>query len=499
MRKGCKYNMQIDFIQKIFEIEGKVDNLQIERARRAIKRVLTYYNSTLERREIKEVIKRRENLLKQEDKDIIEYNQIIDSIGGLQIQNSVAKYLLQNPQIAKEIYDRVINMNFTIEDRPFYTVDIKKSSEMLIKQIVDDLRKSKADVTLENIKYVLQNFGDISDTHLKQYYIELLDNAWIFLQRYEFIDFYIERSNSNIEKVGLEGLKIEDKQVIDEEFSKENMKKMTMEELILLNTYYQNRLTKEKRQIYDAIFYIEQLNLWDNSAEIDEETLKNVIAKKNMVDMVNEEYKRRKDEQNHISKIKRYRDDYKEYFTLKFPEAENDLADDCMQTLYGNLHSRKIYDTKLDLTFKLFEMMMNKTKINWGYIPKEDDDKFILLGIDYPGYNMPMTIHMKKETLVQFLSGMEMTTVPIYKGHEDILIGGKVFPTNILYKMQDDKKEYIVSKAKELKKVPNSHKHPDFIHHINAMAKGIMPYNHKEKRQYINISNLGDEEPEGRE
>ena len=494
--------MELEFVKEIIRHEH-ISDIEINKVRDRIQRVLSYY-TTLKDSSNDEP---KKDLFKQEDEDIKEYNEIVDSIGGLQIQNSVAKYLLQNPQIMKSIFDRIINESIELEDRPFYTVDLNQSSELILKQIIKDLRKSTTDtITIEMVRGVLENFINISDAHLKSDYIKLLNNSLRFLNRYNLIDFYIKRNNTNMEKVNLEGLKIEDNNIISKEFETENLEKKPIEELLFLNVFYQNRLTKEKKKIYDSIFFIEELNLWNNqegATNIGDEVLKQLIIKKRVIDRVNEKYKRRSDSPQHIGMIKKYIKIYRDYFNSIFPDSKNDLADDCMQTLYWNLHSRKIYDTKLDLTYKVFEILMNRTKINWGYIQsqldKNEDKDFLLLGIDFPGYNMPMTVHMKKETLVAFLSGMQASTIPMYIGNEDMLIRNNRMPTNILYKLPEDKKGYINDIAKTLKKNPKSHQYPDFVHHLNSLAKGIMPYNHKQKRSYINVGKLDDSEPGGRE
>ena len=495
--------MDLEFAKEIMK-KDNINTGKIREVRDAIQRVLSHYDTLKKKNETEQ----KDELFKQEDEDIKEYNSIIDSIGGLQIQNSVAKHLLQNPQLMKSIFDRIINTNIEIEDRPFYTVDLDNSSELLLKQVIKDIRKStKIEITLQTIKGVLENFINISNKDLKSKYIQLLNNSFRFLNRYDFIESYVQRNNLNMQRVQLEGLKIEDRDEISEEFENENLEKKSIEELLLLNVFYQNRLTKEKRKIYDAIFYIEELDLWNNTESlenVDDEALKELILKKGIIDKINARYKRRSDAAQHIETIKRNIKDYETYFGKRLPHSKNDLADDCMQTLYWNLHSRKIYDTKLDITYKVFESLMSKTKINWGYIPyeqrREENKEFLLLGIDYPGYNMPMTVHMKKETLIAFLSGMQASTIPVYTGHEDIFIGRNIVPTNILYKLPESKKEFVKGIANSLKKNPNAHPYPNIVHHINSIAKGINPYNHKQKgRTYVDVRKLEGEQPEGRE
>ena len=80
----------------------------------------------------------------------------------------------------------------------------------------------------------------------------------------------------------------------------------------------------------------------------------------------------------------------------------------------------------------------DKSKTNWGYIADEmsrlkNDSKFLLIGIDYEGMNMPVRLHIERSLIKNFLKCRgEKMELPVYEGAEDFTHNGNVIPTQIL-------------------------------------------------------------------
>lgn len=421
----------------------------------------------------------REKLLLNIRRQIANYNVIMDNIELTQIQNSVSIHLNRNPHIVDSIYKKITQGTLKPQQEFIYQVSVDESSEMMILQIMDILEEKHKN-SISVIKDVIRKEEEVSTKTLKNSYIELLVNIGGFLTRYGFIDTYIQSNNRKMKEIDFQELKIgiEQRKQIEGLFNKEQLQELEIKELVLLCTFYQNRMVKEKQNLYRAIFCIEELGLWGSSIykrqQIEDDTLRAIFLKKIIVDKINRVYNGKKDIPKQIQKVNENKKEYKEVFDEILPELPNDLAKDAIQEIVYSHDDRRCYQTKQELTYKLIEELRNDTKINWGYIPqsKWEEENEVIVGVDFPGYNMPMTVHIPNERLATILSGMGQKTIPEYIGNDDIFIEGRKVSTNILYPLTKQQKEKIATKARKCPKTEEF----DFVHHINAIAKGIKPY-----------------------
>lgn len=118
---------------------------------------------------------------------------------------------------------------------------------------------------------------------------------------------------------------------------------------------------------------------------------------------------------------------------------------------------------------------------NWGYIPEinkngknsiESNAENILIGIDFPRYNMPVRLHINREWL-QSIVNMTLgnTKIPVYKGNEDFFvtrIGGrkKYMGTQILMPIQKEQRKDLEKAVETQKNNPNY----NCIAHLNWLA-----------------------------
>ena len=114
--------------------------------------------------------------------------------------------------------------------------------------------------------------------------------------------------------------------------------------------------------------------------------------------------------------------------------------------------------------------------VNWGYIPEKDEkgrnsiqrgSKYVLIGFDLKGYNMPIKLHFEKDRIEKFLDGYtNNTAIPIYEGNEDVEINDEFLTTQVLMKLSKKQRAGIKSALKNMSPDDERYK---YISHLNWM------------------------------
>ena len=94
----------------------------------------------------------------------------------------------------------------------------------------------------------------------------------------------------------------------------------------------------------------------------------------------------------------KYRDEYKKYFDKILPQSQNSLYSDIADSIILYTNKENIYFCKDATLMNLLNTFLNNEKIrNWGYIEEFGEakkpiteKKYVLIGIDYEGFNMPL-------------------------------------------------------------------------------------------------------------
>lgn len=469
-----------------------------------------YYGEIENMRNYIEIVMKRYEELKQEmpeDKgtaksqlfvedrlDKNKYEIITSMIQERQEQQRIVAYLKSNPYVLEKIYYNIVGKkeNRRIDEQAFYGISMNQKA----KEFIQNQLFFTPNDTLEQIKQRNLNVDERIGEVIKTHYIELLLEIGDFLKNYGLIEEYIDKNNKQMLKNDLKELLIipEQTHIVYKVFDKEYLSTLDNKELLFLCTYFQNRVTKEKQDIYQAIYIIEQLNLWDTKEYrrkvIDQEDIKALLIKKEVLDELNKDYDENSNKTNYMRTLIKHRKEYKEVFDSLLPDLENDLAIDSFETATDLYHCKQNYKSKCDLVYQLMEVFKNDTKINWGYVPqsKFEQERYLLIGIDFPGYNFPVTFHMPKEEFISKMQEMGIYQINTYQGNDDIFIkeNGAMFweqkkiVTNCLYKVSKEQKDRIRQRAKTL---PKQKEEFGLLHHINAMIHGIRLYHIKEKRK----------------
>ena len=401
-----------------------------------------------------------------------EYFSVIQRLGGCYIQNMVIDNLLNDESILQKEYQRIKHKNIQSDNNAFYSYDIKKSTKILLRESLLALRteaKNHKTNLKDNDEYTyLKRALSFIKTGImqkqKEDNIEILKYAKQFFTDYKILEALISQYNKQLESLWIEklGYAMEPKDNnmgVNGLLSDENLQNMPTEELAVLNMFWQNKYAKELVNIGFGYFAFKQLNLYDKlsdkSIKIDNESIKNLMAKYNILERICIKiYNCKIQHQDYSYIVKNLSDEYKSCFSNFFPNIDNDLSDDISQCIDPILVVQNIYSIKTNLLCStIMGLIGNKKLKNWGYINDNEKgkpntikskNKFILIGIDYPGLNRPVCVHIDREKLQDiFINSNQESLIPMYEGDEDFDINFEHLKTHIVLPLEKSHKVFL--------------------------------------------------------
>lgn len=334
-----------------------------------------------------------------------------------------------------------------------------------------------------------------------------------FLKKYDFLQDELNLQNKDYESLDMKNMRyqmktegIEEDIGLENIFTDEYIDTLSFEQLTVLNAFWQNRFTKVAEVIKQAIFITDNLELWkmlEENTDIDsisnEKIIKtifkmrfldNISAKirKSLTDLTNGENCKFAYFNYEKEMPKKFEEQYKKFFDGLLPECDNNLDNDlnCCQSIRNNINI--IYDSKNNMIKKLLIQIEHNPKItNWGYIPEEKKtNKKILLGFDYPGFNMPLRLHTKREEIVKYLKTLKNDAIiPVYSGYSDMEYKGKKLTTKIFMPLTKKRESEIIQKNKNINPADLKYR---YINHLgNLLTKKYKKINKIYPHNYINL------------
>lgn len=251
------------------------------------------------------------------------------------------------------------------------------------------------------------------------------------------------------------------------------LKSMSIEEILVLNCFWQNKFSKEIKNLFEAFVMIESLELWD-------EIISGRLNYKNISEFVSdEEYLLVKKKTEFLLKYSKkkhfecpevmnsflnysytssyakqeYKDSekYKKYFlSLKNNSLKEEI--DQYMPVYRAIEA-SYYSKNLSIySFLLIASSSKKIK-NYGLVIKDFNDflssNICVVVIDCPRIIAPLKIHVERNKLKEFLIKVKgNTSFPIYKGFEDFSINGEFYSSNILMPMSKSYSDTLKEEAR---------------------------------------------------
>lgn len=432
-------------------------------------------------------------------------------------------------EVRTRLEKQSVNLPKTIEfmkkSNNFYIRAIARElEERMQEQKVDSSDQQKAVELLE--EPVEPTFGDVNQyikalpelctEYLKEKYITALIDGKKILEAIDSFPLYIEQYEHDMERLELRDdcMKVavekgESKgNTIDHLFSKEYLEKCKLDELNLLNIFWQNRIAKEIKSVSNLLYMASYEHMYEKALQgekLEEPTeleFEQIMkSKRNLDQALKYRYLHTKDIDKGI-----YDEEYLrnigtkqiQYRRMNPKETRNLAKDmnDYEDWYYSELDS---YTLKDNLIYQLITQLNDNHHLkNWGIVPDSmnQGDKMVL-AIDYPGYNLPCMFHVHKELIKRALIGMRQNTIlPMYEGNEDRNIGtdpekSNMINCNLLLPVTKEQRKYLKTKKQELRKIfldpdndmPYSPTYQKYkmIDHMIAIAEGDFPDHLKEK------------------
>lgn len=566
-------NSKIDYALKKAKIVKQYEENQISNFSTYLNIVSRYLQkeySDFDATEVEDII------FKDLEKIIKEFSDI-GNLRGRYFELIAAREIVQDKEFikktAEEIKDKKID-----EDSLYYTNNFNRNKKVYIKQIwknhkdiddkyikrieefVEDTSKSKKidpktksiqkrakmfvgmpdEIIYENAKYQIPNI----EKELKEEIIKIMEFLGDFFNKFNLLERYVTKHSSNM--IGMDCLSLRyelstnnfelDNIGAKELFSRKFLEKLNVDQLLVLNMFYQNRFSKEIATIGEAIFAIDTLNLWEDAKnngliQLDSEKINGLKNKMSCLDNISlrlvdeimnqeksktnplEDGYREVDISDKLDRIYKHNGkDYKDIFDKILPDSLNSLDRDLeifksIVNIRDNVYAMR----ERDFSTFLYSLIKQKSSKNFGIIRNEFvngkfidklNSKYILLGIDYEGFNMPIRMHINKSNLIDVLNlAFGNSIIQEYEGAEDFVVANELISTSLLmpiprshkkainemYKKSKGKKnEKFISHIRFLKE-PGMGKFPKHLMHAKNTPKGIK-YIMKPKR-YIDLQN----------
>lgn len=529
-------NSKIDYAIKKAKINRKYEDIQITNFSTYINIVAKYLKenySDLNPEKIEEVV--------FEDLDRINRDySYLGNLRGRYFQLIAAREVVKDREFIKNVMKKVINTNIDEKDITFnnnYTknkesvikqvwqsyLKVDKKSIKLLEAYVEESKNGKnKSVRLEKkakmfigkpeeiVEEILKYEIPIMEEELKEEVIELMGFIGDFLDKFNLLDRYITKHNSNMVAIHLPELRYElstgeyelDKIGLKELFSKDVLQKLDVDKLMVLDMFYQNRFSKEIESIGEAIFAIDTLDLWEEAKQkgkisLSEDKIKAIKDKISCLDNISSRlfeeiinHYNLKDAQmekdflevdvsEKIERINRHNgEEYREIFDRKLPDSKNDLDRELL--IYKTIANIRdnVYTIRENilLTF-LYSLIKEKSSKNFGIVKNEYiagkfinklNSKYVLIGVDHEGLNMPMRLHVNKQNLIEVLEGfLGNAIIQEYEGAEDFVVGNELISTSLLMPISKKQKKGI----NELYKTSKGKKNEKFISHIRFLKE----------------------------
>lgn len=424
-----------------------------------------------------------ENLIKLILHDIRNEKAELNKIEDIDVVMNVLKSKSSRDR-ASFIRKVVQNYNMSEEEKKILLQDLEKGyklyfkdeKELVEERLIEHTETARKDVKEDCIKCITKSIEVLDEFGLLEYYTKLNNKS--------FKKIYINDINYTYEQV---------KEMLNEQ----NLKKLNVEELMLMSSFWTNRVNKVIKEINEALYIVnhqellreEDLGEEGFAYSIKKEDMKNINLKMSVIhkmyfDLFNklENEKSFKPVMNimrYINGISRkHENEYKEYFDRLFPDSINSLKEDMIiSNVFENARYNSYKIKAFNMQALLISLFNSNSKIieNFGYIKEPGNKKEILIGVDIKGFNMPFALHINKDLVLEFLRESQGNTLfPVYKGSKDFKIGeDEVLKAQILIPLTKEADEKI---KKVTDRLTPRDRYAKAVRHINYLRKqGKMP------------------------
>ena len=165
-------------------------------------------------------------------------------------------------------------------------------------------------------------------------------------------------------------------------------------------------------------------------------------------------------------------------------DTVNDLKKDI--TLYSRLENIRefSYKQKDNSIYSLMDFLITENvSKNWGIIDENKKSRYVLVGADIPGLNMPLRLHIDRSEFLKFIySKQGSSIIRLYDGKEDFMSNGKNIGTNYLFPITYEQEKSIIKTADNTRETDYR---SGFINHLAFLADPRRYPKHLQKMKKI--------------
>lgn len=441
----------------------------------------------------------REKMMEEIRQQILQYCKVGGRIVGTQIQilalQNIRKNFNEYKGYLKECQQKTIQKKLNRK----YPEQIEEASQLLVEELVYGMQVQKIQNQDASFSDFINQTGQaFLEEKMKAGQIELLEQAGKFFKKYHLLERYNQTNSREMAEMGIRDFRYpvtvdektgkNDPLAIEESFDPDYLKNLGVKELTFVSAYWQNRFSKAKELVNRCFYILDEYNLWEKESEeiiddLENEDIKSSLIKRRVLESITDEIleevieDERKTGNGDLKRsVNRLLGINQKGFKEEF---DGDLREEVSMYIKEMADNCNIYKVKSENIYSLLMGLRdNSTVKNWGLIIEGNTQENILVGIDYPGYNMPVRLHVKREEFINWMTNMKQNLVfQKYEGNNDFFFNGRQVSTNVLMPESEQQRRYLKEKAKQIQEDDFNYR---IVSHIAANAEGDLPIHLKQ-------------------
>lgn len=321
--------------------------------------------------------------------------------------------------------------------------------------------------------------------------VKVIINGARFLDRYGYMDYYINANNNRARRLNMPYLETNTRTskkekpftCVSDYYDSDILSLLPEEELSALSLFMINRVEKVKSKVIKALTMITFLSnetknnidniQWINIKNISRDEIVEAAARYKMLNnylkeqrhTISKEYNDNSNDLGYINNnnlsyrevnlaegideqfVNDYNDEYNRY------DGDNMLYEDLIRLIHSD-NFQIFYDYKDSLIDILLNSVISaRININWGIVPNDelgfiDDNNQVILSFDLPGYNAPISCHANLDRVIKTIVNLTGDSIiPLYLGSEQLVyeenFTNKYYSTYIPFKLSREQKDAV--------------------------------------------------------
>ncbi len=298
-------------------------------------------------------------------------------------------------------------------------------------------------------------------------------------------DEYTKQYNKLLDRISLSSIfrVSEPEEIFKKLINKQNLDRLPVSDLLALNAFWTNRLTKEVERLNEAVYVLtktDQMDMFFNGKEeLGTLAIRSGLAEYRTITSCLTDYKlKKKDNMQDVVTLNDERfaqvdvkleEIFSEEEIKEYGKKKLDFILSSVLTL--NNFSQLLYDQKDMMIENMVTYLLSSDNyFNAGYV-EEDNRKSSksLIGVDLRGFNAPILLHYHKDKLKELVRNVTGGTVmPVYRGIKDLKIDSVQnendwISTNLLFPISKEQKLKLAQRSEILGTADTNNR---FVKHI---------------------------------